>query len=144
MKTLISSVIFLGLTSLFLASERTAANDNTPYIKNNHSHLAQNIAAERFNVVGTEPFWNVSVSKSGIVYSSPEVKKQTFPYVAPLKAEGRPEDFVRVYQLKGKGNNTLILKKADKCSDGMSDKEYPYSATLILGTKVLEGCAERK
>lgn len=68
--------------------------------------------AERFNVVGTEPFWNVSVSKSGIVYSSPEVKKQTFPYVAPLKAAGRPDDLVRVYQLKGKGNNTLILKKS--------------------------------
>ncbi len=144
MKTLISGVIFLGLTSLFLASDRSAANDSTLSFKNNHFHIVQNVAAERFNVVGTEPFWNVSVSKSGIVYSSTEVKKQTFPYVAPLKASGRPEDFVSVYQLKGKGNNTLILKKVDKCSDGMSDKEYPYSATLILGTKVLEGCAEKK
>ncbi|KAF3885327.1 MULTISPECIES: COG3650 family protein [Nostocales] len=144
MKILISGVLFLGLTSPFLASARSVANQSTLSIKNNHHYISQNAVAERFNVVGTEPFWNVSVSKSGIVYSSPEVKKQTFPYVAPLKAAGRPDDLVRVYQLKGKGNNTLILKKVDKCSDGMSDKDYPYSATLILGTKVLEGCAEKK
>jgi uncharacterized membrane protein len=154
MKNLLSGVIFLGLSSFFLASNTVSAIKPSAYstdtshrtlsMKKNHSHTAQNVATERFNVVGTEPFWNVSVSKSGIVYSSPEVKKQTFPYVAPLRAAGRPEDLVRVYQLKGKGNNTLILKKVDKCSDGMSDKQYPYSATLILGTKVLEGCAEKK
>ncbi|GBE92423.1 COG3650 family protein [Nostoc cycadae] len=96
--------------------------------------------SEKFVALGTEPFWNVTVSKNGIVYSSPEVKKQTFPYVKPLAAAGRPADLVRVYKLRG--NNMLILEKVSACSDGMSDKQYPYSAVLILGNKVLEGCAQ--
>ncbi|QLE46647.1 hypothetical protein FD723_41445 (plasmid) [Nostoc sp. C052] len=39
--------------------------------------------------------------------------------------------------------NRLKLKSLVS-SDGMSDKEYPYSAIFILGNKVLEGCAEKK
>jgi uncharacterized membrane protein len=135
MKTFISCAILLSLSLPSLAGDRSFANN---------MFIAQTTGNEVFNVVGTEPFWNVNVSKRGIVYSSPEVKKQTFPYVKPLKAEGRPEDLVRVYQLKGRGNNTLIIKKVNSCSDGMSDKNYPYSATLILGNQVFEGCAERK
>ncbi|WP_460207008.1 COG3650 family protein [Scytonema sp. NUACC21] len=144
MKTFISGVILLGLSVPFLVSDRSVANDSTLSSNRKTSLIAQTAGAERFNVVGTEPFWNVTVSRSGIVYSSPEVKRLAFPYVTPLRAAGRPDDFVRVYQLKGKGINTLIIKKDDQCSDGMSDKVYPYSATFILGNKVLEGCAEKK
>ncbi|MBD2440288.1 COG3650 family protein [Nostoc sp. FACHB-110] len=126
MKAFICYIALLGLSGSLLAHSSSVS--------------AQIANREKFVARGTEPFWSVTVSKSGIVYSSPEVKKQTFPYVAPLTAQGRSADFVRVYRLRG--NNTLILKKDNACSDGMSDKQYPYSAILILGNKVLEGCAE--
>ncbi|WP_017654083.1 COG3650 family protein [Fortiea contorta] len=106
--------------------------------------IAQTARVENFVARGTEPFWNLTLSKSGIIYSVPDGKKQTFPYVTPLAASGRTADFVRVYQFRGRGNNTLIIKKVNTCSDGMSDQNYPYSATLILGNQVLEGCAEKK
>ncbi|PMB17628.1 hypothetical protein CEN40_12125 [Fischerella thermalis CCMEE 5205] len=113
---------------------------------NSNHLLAQNTTStEEFIARGTEPFWSVTVSKkNGIVYSTPENRKLTFPYVTPLQASGRPKDLLRVYRLRGKTNNTLIIKKEDACSDGMSDIQYPYSATLILGNTVLEGCAQRK
>jgi uncharacterized membrane protein len=126
MKAFISYIALLGLSTGLLAESSGV--------------VAQTANSEKFVARGTEPFWSVSVSKSGIVYSSPDVKKQTFPYVAPLKAQGRPDDFVRVYRLRG--NNTLIIKKDNACSDGMSDNKYPYSAVLILGNKVLDGCAK--
>jgi len=128
MKAFISCVALLGI-SAGLLTQSSSLVAGTP-------------TSEKFTVLGTEPFWGVSVSKSGIVYSSPEVKKQTFPYVTPLKAEGRPADLVRVYRLRG--NNTLVIKKVSACSDGMSDNKYPYSAVLILGNKVLEGCAKKQ
>jgi uncharacterized membrane protein len=128
MKTLVSCVILLGLSANLLANLLIAN--------------AQTAKIEEFISVGNEPFWNVAVRKSGIVYSTPDAKKQTFPYVAPLKADGRPADLVRVYQLRG--NNMLIIKKVSNCSDTMSDNKYLYSATLILGNRVLEGCAQRK
>ena len=37
-----------------------------------------------------------------------------------------------------------LLIQPGKCSDGMSDKIYPYSAKLLLGTSTARGCAERK
>jgi uncharacterized membrane protein len=130
MKTLVPCVILLGLSTNLLTNSPLAS--------------AQTAKIEEFISVGNEPFWNVTVRKSGIVYSTPDAKKQTFPYVAPLKADGRPADLVRVYQLRGRGNNMLIIKKVSDCSDTMSDNKYPYSATLILGNRVLEGCAQRK
>lgn len=99
---------------------------------------------EEFTVGGTEPFWNVTVSRSGIVYSAPDSNNRRYPYTAPITASGRPADLVRVYRLSGQPNSMLIIKKADACSDGMSDNVYPYDATLILGNRVLEGCAQKK
>lgn len=138
MKSITSCVILLQLSAILLISNRSFANDALPLIAQNTSKI------DEFTSVGTEPFWNVSVSKSGIVYSSPNAKKQTFPYVTPIKAAGRTADIVRVYRLQGKPNSMLIIKKESTCSDGMSDKQYPYSATLILNNTVLEGCAEKK
>lgn len=99
-------------------------------------------SGEEFIVRGNEPFWNITVSKQGIVYQTPDTKPQSFPYVAPIAAQGRPIDNVRVYRLQG--NNILVLKKTNACSDTMSDKRYPYSATWITGNTVREGCAEAK
>jgi uncharacterized membrane protein len=99
---------------------------------------------EEFIIRGNEPFWRVTVSKDGIFYETPEIKKQRLsPYVAPLKAEGRPLDVVRVYRLQRRPNSMLIINKVDSCSDTMSDKSYPYTATLIMGNTVMTGCAER-
>jgi uncharacterized membrane protein len=132
MKTFISSIALLGLAITLLA------------IPSNNQVIAQTTNSEEFIARGTEPFWSVTVGKRGIVYSSPDVKSQTFPYVKPLTAEGRPADLLRVYRLRGRSNNMLMIKRVDNCGDGMSDIKYSYSATLILGNRVLEGCAENK
>lgn len=135
MKKLIIRISLLALTAILLVSY--------PSLANNTQIAADLTQVEELNISGTEPFWNVTVKKSGIVYSSPSAKKQTFPYVAPLSAAGRTPDTIRVYRLRG-GYRTLVIKKQNACSDGMSDKEYPYSATFIMNNTVLDGCAETK
>lgn len=99
---------------------------------------------EEFIARGTEPFWSVTINRSGIVYSTPEVNNRRYPYAAPIAAMGRPTDFVRVYRLNGQTSGILVIKKVDACSDGMSDNVYPYDATLILGNRVMQGCAQRR
>ncbi|WP_138500805.1 COG3650 family protein [Nostoc sp. PA-18-2419] len=142
MKAFICCVTLLLFNGSLLANSASSANESS--IIRNSLNVAETVSSEEFIANGTEPFWSVTVTKTGIVYTSPDVQKQTFPYVAPLKAQARPADLVRVYRLKGKGNNILIIKKVDTCSDGMSDRQYPYSAIFVLGNKVLEGCAEKK
>ncbi|MBD0303687.1 MAG: hypothetical protein ICV85_16430 [Tolypothrix sp. T3-bin4] len=142
MKAFICCVALLLFGTSLLANNPSKANESS--IIRNNLVVSETASTEEFIARGTEPFWSVTVSKRRIVYSSPNTKQQTFSYVAPLKAEARPLDLVRVYRLKGKGNNILIIKKVDTCSDGMSDKQYPYSAIFILGNRVLDGCAEKK
>ncbi|RCJ39217.1 hypothetical protein A6770_12310 [Nostoc minutum NIES-26] len=137
MKALVSCLILLGFGASLMADSPSTANSNSLIV-------AETASSENFIARGTEPFWSITISKQGIVYSTPDVKKQTFPYVTPLKAQGRPADLVRVYRLRGRGNNILIIKKVSVCSDGMSDKNYPYSAILIRDNMVLEGCAEQQ
>ena len=144
MKTLISCIILFGLGLTILVSDRSIANTKVPLVNKSTLVAADTTNTEEFTSHGNEPFWNITVSKSKIVYSSPDAKKQIFLYVAPMKATGRAADFVRVYRLRGKSEGMLIINKVSACSDGMSDKDYPYSATLILGNTVLSGCAEKK
>ena len=151
MKILYFYAVLLGLSVSWLGMDSAIADrqGNRSYANNNilgkNFLISQTPArVETFTANGTEPFWSVTVNRNGIVYSSPETSKRTYPYVAPIKAEGRPIDVVRVYRLNGQPNGTLIIKKVDSCSDGMSDNVYPYEATLILGNRVMEGCAVKK
>jgi uncharacterized membrane protein len=142
LKKILSYVIVLGVSLFFITNHPLLANQPK---STNAVTVAQTTKpkVEEFVSRGTEPFWSIDVTAGGIVYSTPETKK-TFPYIAPLSAAGRTADSVRVYRLRGKGDNLLIIKKENSCSDGMSDKDYPYSATFISGNRVLDGCAEKK
>lgn len=124
-------VLLMGFAASLLALMPAIANQTRPR------------PVESFTVVGNEPFWNVEINQSGITYSTPEPKKMMFPSVAPLSAEGRPADNLRVYRLSGMTSGTLIIRKG-ACSDTMSDRKYNYSATLMLGDTVKEGCAIKK
>ncbi|GAP93629.1 COG3650 family protein [Leptolyngbya sp. NIES-2104] len=126
-----TKVLLMGFAASLLMLVPAIANQTKPR------------PVESFTVVGTEPFWNVEINQSGITYGTPEPKKVVFPYVAPLNAEGRPADSVRVYRLKGMTSGTLVIRKG-ACSDGMSDRKYDHSATMILGDTVKEGCAIKK
>ncbi|QXE21702.1 hypothetical protein B6N60_00379 [Richelia sinica FACHB-800] len=138
MKNIIVLSVCLASTVIGLQADAVEKTLNTQDMI-----VSQNSQNEVFIARGTEPFWNINVSRRGIFYTDINGKKLNFPYVTPLKAEGRSADLVRVYKLRGR-NNTLIITKVKECSDGMSDQKYPYATTLILGNRVLEGCAERK
>lgn len=124
-------VLLMGFAASLIALMPAIANQTRPR------------PVESFTVVGAEPFWNVEINQSGITYTTPDPKKISFPYVAPLSAEGRPADNVRVYRLRGMTGGTLMIRKG-ACSDTMSDRKYNYSATLVLGDTVKEGCAIKK
>ena len=145
MKTQISSILLAGLTATLMLNHPSSANTISQSSKSNFLiSQAINRGGEELIVNGTEPFWSVTISRKGIIYSTPE-SRQNFPYVAPTTASGRPADVVRVYRLRGSNNvtSTLVIRKGS-CSDGMSDTKYPYSAVYISSNRVLEGCARAK
>lgn len=91
---------------------------------------------ETLHFTGTELFW------------SGEVVRGTLTYKTPEKPEGQT---ITVSSFKGRGGLSysglldgvalaLVVTPAT-CSDGMSDRSYPFVATLQLGDEKREGCA---
>jgi uncharacterized membrane protein len=97
-----------------------------------------------YRISGTEPFWGLTIARPRSVYTSADGDTLLFDFKEARQASARPEGYVQVFDL-GK-EQQLILRKTGNCpcSDGMSDKAYPYQATLILAEKILEGCGRTK
>lgn len=84
--------------------------------------------------LGTEPFWNLAIqSNRRAIYTDPETAKRRYK-VGEFRRSGR-DATMRL------GVDGRVSIAADKCSDGMSDNQYPYSVRVLLpGGGELRGC----
>jgi len=100
------------------------------------SHPFSEIAAgDTVHFAGTEPFWSGEVTGGSLNYITPEVPGGTR---------------IEVSRFAGRNGLGLSGKLAERtfdmtvtpghCSDGMSDRSFPFTVTLKLGEEVREGC----
>lgn len=91
---------------------------------------------ETVNFTGTEPFWGGSIVSGSATYSTPEIPDgKKFPVERFAGLNG--------VSFSGKIDATSfdLMVTPGACSDGMSDRTYPYVATLMLGSEKRDGCA---
>jgi uncharacterized membrane protein len=90
----------------------------------------------RLRATGTEPFWGVDIDGTALTYSTPD-----FPAGTKITVTRRAgPDFVEFAgTLDGKPLTLRIV--AGPCSDGMSDRVYPYAVTREIGPDIERGCA---
>jgi uncharacterized membrane protein len=93
-------------------------------------------AGETVHFTGTEPFWGGQVSAGALTYTTPE--NQAGDMVAVSRFAGRNGiSFSGLF-----GDEPLVLAVTPgKCSDGMSDRSYPFTVTLQVKGEKREGCA---
>ena len=92
---------------------------------------------ERFQALGTEPFWSVEVLENGqLRYATPE-RQEGALIAATLHRSGGVLAFAGTLA----GERFALAITPGTCSDGMSDNSYPFSATLTLGARRERGCA---
>ena len=92
---------------------------------------------ERVRFNGTEPFWGGEVSGTRLRYSTPE-NIDGVPITVERFAGNNGLSFAG--QLDGAAFDLMITQGS--CSDGMSDRTYPFHATLRLGGgEIRNGCA---
>ncbi len=91
---------------------------------------------ETISFLGTEPFWGGKVAAGRLTYSTPE--NEAGETVAARRFAGN----------NGLGfSGTLASGPFDlaitpgTCSDGMSDRVFPYTATLRIAGEQRNGCA---
>ena len=94
--------------------------------------------------VGNEPFWNMMVEPDG----GGEGEAFTATYSTPENIEGSTFAVKRFAGNNGiglsgtlDGQSVSLALTPGECSDTMSDRTYPYTATLAIGDTTLTGCA---
>lgn len=91
---------------------------------------------DTIHFTGTEPFWGGDVRGSNLTYSTPENQEGTTITVKRFHGQGG-------LGLSGElaGASFDMTVTPGTCSDGMSDRSYPYTVTLKIGSETRLGCA---
>ena len=97
----------------------------------------------RYRITGTEPFWSLTLGQPNHTFRSMEGDSLSFRYTPPQQAAARPQEWIQLFPLGDQGW-ALLRRARTPCSDGMSDKEYAYTATVWLNGRLLDGCGEKE
>ena len=90
---------------------------------------------ETVSLAGTEPFWSVEIEGDEATFRSPEnLEGTSFPVerfagLNGISFSGR---------LEGESFDAMVTP--GDCSDGMSERTYPYTVTISWGADQLVGC----
>jgi uncharacterized membrane protein len=109
------------------ASVPGEANDARPF-----SAIAED---EVIRFVGTEPFWGGEVTGGDLMWSTPEIIDGETIAVDRFAGRGGLS-FTGTLQ----GAQFDLALTPASCSDGMSDRAYPYAVTVQWGDQQLNGC----
>jgi uncharacterized membrane protein len=90
---------------------------------------------ERVTLTGTEPFWTLTVNGTQGLWVTPENQPGTRLALSRFSGNG---GLGFSGMLEGQPF-TATLTPGD-CSDGMSERRYPFVGTIVLGGETREGC----
>lgn len=98
-----------------------------------YSEIAED---EVLRFLGNEPFWGGEVSGTALTYRTPEDQDGTVITVERFAGRG---GIAFSGQLGGADFEMTVTPL--ECSDGMSDRTYPFTVTLEIGADRRNGCA---
>lgn len=93
-------------------------------------------AGETVHFTGTEPFWGGEVTGNTLTYSTPENQAGVAIPVSRFAGHGGIS-WTGEYE----GARFALAVTPGKCSDGMSDRTYPFVVTLAVSGEQRSGCA---
>lgn len=93
---------------------------------------------EKYEAIGTEPFWNVEITATWVLFSRPsETGTSTLTY------ETRQEERDWIIVIKDAKWEFFVTLKKWNCNDGMSEKRYYFTANVAMGNENLNWCANK-
>lgn len=109
---------------------------------NQESDTVKQQIKEHWKVVGTEPFWNIQIDSNTVLFTilNDKIDSIFFDIYDFVLIDG---DTSFKFVDKNNTNAYLYITGGTKCSDGMSDKQFQYSATFTYKDLELKGCAEK-
>src|SRR5688572_22689176 len=99
----------------------------------------QQLSVAPLRAVGTEPFWGAKIEGRCVTYSHPEDQQGTRVWTRYTPGRGGGGTWTGTL-----GGRPFVLRARPQagCSDGMSDRRYPFAVELTVGGEERQGCAE--
>jgi len=133
------SLAFMTLAGLAACGQPADKPSATPPADVPQSRMLGGVDLDQpFRVSGTEPFYAVDATPQGFVYSGVDRPEQTATNPGPTLA-GTTASFTTT---TSQNLALIITLVATQCSDGMSDRVYPLTAQVVIGSEKLNGCAD--
>lgn len=114
------------------------------FLKQQSGVWQQAAIPQSLSCLGTEPFWSLKASKSGMTFAEPDQPERPLSLrrVLDRGIEGEPSRGLIAGD--DKGRFTAFLRPA-QCSDGMSDRGYALAVSVIIDgqdvpARMLTGC----
>lgn len=136
-------IVCAGCTALLLAACQPGASDGASSAGGATVPDADSTEAydgigenETIRFSGTEPFWGGTVTGTTLTYTTPEKPDGTTITVERFAGRGGLS-----FSGSLAGTALEMMVTPLRCSDGMSDRIYPFTVTLKLGEDMRNGCA---
>lgn len=135
----IATPVMALMLSLTGCSEPAKAPASAPAAPAAATMLGEIDLGQPISALGTEPFWGVEITPTTLTYTSPDGPPLTAANAGPTV-----QGTTAAYKATAGGQPLEITLIATECSDGMSDRTYPLTAIVKLGSRTLNGCAGSK
>ena len=118
------------------AAEATETEATVPGDTSETAPYAEIAEDEVLRFLGNEPFWGGEVSGKTLTYKTPEDQDGTVIAVERFAGRGGI-----AFSGLIEGEDFEMTVTPLECSDGMSDRTYPFTVTLEIGEDRRNGCA---
>jgi len=132
--------LFLAAASLVLTlsacnSHRGEGNGGVPGDVDSHKPFDAIASSDTLHFSGTEPFWSGQARGGTLTYATPADQAGT--QIAVRRFAGR-----NGLGLSGtlEGRTFDLTATPGPCSDGMSDRRFPFAVIIKIGEEVRQGC----
>ena len=121
---------------LMLSACQSGADGTLPGDRSDTQPFGEIAMDETLHFSGAEPFWGGDVTGERLTYKTPDDGDGQTITVSRFAGRGGLS-----YSGALEGAGFTMAVTTGKCSDGMSDRIYPYVVTLQLGDAMRTGCA---
>lgn len=129
--------LFAAATALAALTACSQPADKAPAAPVEARTLAGVDLDQPLRVLGTEPFWAIEITPTGLTYSGVDRPEQKAANPGPAL-----QGTVAVWTAATEAKTPLVVTlMATDCSDGMSDRTYPLTAKVEIDGESLTGCA---
>lgn len=126
---------YSGLAILVLGATLASCSQDAGEISRDSTPFDGIADTAEINLLGNEPFWGLEVADGQATFRTPENIEGTVFSVARFAGNN---GLGVSGSMAGEPVQATITPGA--CNDTMSDRTYPYAATVAIGDRTLYGC----